>query len=175
MKFRGLICLACFLSGTTRNRTGDTRIFSPLLYQLSYGTIPIKAVRSMSFPYYRGAKVNNLFLICKCTPQFFHFFAHWCPHPARRAPEQSRKAGRGETGARRTQADRQNKAEAENQAESLGESREEQDKNRKGRREKTGCQSRDNKKGRPPRWEPSRIYQTADYWTITSPTVSLVL
>ena len=26
-------------SGTTRNRTGDTRIFSPLLYQLSYGTI----------------------------------------------------------------------------------------------------------------------------------------
>ncbi len=25
--------------GTTRNRTGDTRIFSPLLYQLSYGTI----------------------------------------------------------------------------------------------------------------------------------------
>ncbi len=26
-------------SGTTRNRTRDTRIFSPLLYQLSYGTI----------------------------------------------------------------------------------------------------------------------------------------
>ena len=25
--------------GATRNRTGDTRIFSPLLYQLSYGTI----------------------------------------------------------------------------------------------------------------------------------------
>ena len=30
--------LADFLRGTTRNRTGDTRIFSPLLYQLSYGT-----------------------------------------------------------------------------------------------------------------------------------------
>ena len=28
-----------FLGGATRNRTGDTRIFSPLLYQLSYGTI----------------------------------------------------------------------------------------------------------------------------------------
>ena len=28
-----------FFCGTTRNRTGDTRIFSPLLYQLSYGTI----------------------------------------------------------------------------------------------------------------------------------------
>ena len=28
-----------FFSGATRNRTGDTRIFSPLLYQLSYGTV----------------------------------------------------------------------------------------------------------------------------------------
>ena len=28
-------------SGATRNRTGDTRIFSPLLYQLSYGTFLI--------------------------------------------------------------------------------------------------------------------------------------
>ena len=27
-----------FFCGATRNRTGDTRIFSPLLYQLSYGT-----------------------------------------------------------------------------------------------------------------------------------------
>ena len=27
-----------FLSGATRNRTGDTWIFSPLLYRLSYGT-----------------------------------------------------------------------------------------------------------------------------------------
>ena len=31
--------LKSFLCGATRNRTGDTRIFSPLLYQLSYGTI----------------------------------------------------------------------------------------------------------------------------------------
>ncbi len=38
-KNQGLI-LSCFLKkgGATRNRTGDTRIFSPLLYQLSYGT-----------------------------------------------------------------------------------------------------------------------------------------
>ncbi len=35
--FRNSLCF----SGTTRNRTGDTRIFSPLLYQLSYGTIII--------------------------------------------------------------------------------------------------------------------------------------
>ena len=30
--------LSFFDGGATRNRTGDTRIFSPLLYQLSYGT-----------------------------------------------------------------------------------------------------------------------------------------
>ena len=30
------------MGGTTRNRTGDTRIFSPLLYQLSYGTLFVK-------------------------------------------------------------------------------------------------------------------------------------
>ena len=33
--------LAC---GATRNRTGDTRIFSPLLYQLSYGTLRFSIV-----------------------------------------------------------------------------------------------------------------------------------
>ena len=32
------VTLSLLRSGTTRNRTGDTRIFSPLLYQLSYGT-----------------------------------------------------------------------------------------------------------------------------------------
>ena len=31
--------LEIHFSGATRNRTGDTRIFSTLLYQLSYGTI----------------------------------------------------------------------------------------------------------------------------------------
>ena len=34
-------CNSLISSGATRNRTGDTRIFSPLLYQLSYGTIVI--------------------------------------------------------------------------------------------------------------------------------------
>ncbi len=29
------------LSGVGRDRTGDTRIFSPLLYRLSYRTIPL--------------------------------------------------------------------------------------------------------------------------------------
>ena len=38
LKIRILHCLAFLCCGATRNRTGDTRIFSPLLYQLSYGT-----------------------------------------------------------------------------------------------------------------------------------------
>ena len=32
-------CNSLSLCGATGNRTRDTRIFSPLLYQLSYGTI----------------------------------------------------------------------------------------------------------------------------------------
>ena len=44
------ISVSPFLSGATRNRTGDTRIFSPLLYQLSYGTSLIS-----------GAKVELIF------------------------------------------------------------------------------------------------------------------
>ena len=38
-RFRDLPNLQSFKGGATRNRTGDTRIFSPLLYQLSYGTM----------------------------------------------------------------------------------------------------------------------------------------
>ena len=38
-KIRQLYFYNCLIfCGATRNRTGDTRIFSPLLYQLSYGT-----------------------------------------------------------------------------------------------------------------------------------------
>ena len=39
LKFRGFHLFAVILRGATRNRTGDTRIFSPLLYQLSYDTM----------------------------------------------------------------------------------------------------------------------------------------
>ena len=39
-------------SGTTRNRTGDTRIFSPLLYQLSYGTIVIACLRVQRYAFF---------------------------------------------------------------------------------------------------------------------------
>ena len=38
LKIRILHCFTFLCCGATRNRTGDTRIFSPLLYQLSYGT-----------------------------------------------------------------------------------------------------------------------------------------
>ena len=39
MKIRFFRYFAFLYCGATRNRTGDTRIFSPLLYQLSYGTL----------------------------------------------------------------------------------------------------------------------------------------
>ena len=41
MEIRSLPLIAFLHCGATRNRTGDTRIFSPLLYQLSYGTFNI--------------------------------------------------------------------------------------------------------------------------------------
>ena len=47
-------------SGTTRNRTGDTRIFSPLLYQLSYGTFS---------SLFAVAKVYIFFHITKLFPE----------------------------------------------------------------------------------------------------------
>ena len=44
--------------GATRNRTGDTRIFSPLLYQLSYGTIGLTGCSVGS--------LASLFPVCEC-------------------------------------------------------------------------------------------------------------
>jgi hypothetical protein len=49
-----------FCCGTTRNRTGDTRIFSPLLYQLSYGTA-----------YFDDAKVQEVFGFQKYSINYF--------------------------------------------------------------------------------------------------------
>ena len=43
--------------GATRNRTGDTRIFSPLLYQLSYGT---KSVVKHIGTYFSAHSIKNL-------------------------------------------------------------------------------------------------------------------
>ena len=53
------------LCGTTRNRTGDTRIFSPLLYQLSYGTIVLL---------FCGAKVGLFFVLTNFFSEKLHAF-----------------------------------------------------------------------------------------------------
>ena len=49
-----------FVCGATKNRTRDTRIFSPLLYQLSYGTI-----------FLNGTKIEINFNYTKTTVHFF--------------------------------------------------------------------------------------------------------
>ena len=54
LKIRILRCFASLFCGATRNRTGDTRIFSPLLYQLSYGTIV-----------FGGANIEVIFISAK--------------------------------------------------------------------------------------------------------------
>ena len=47
--------------GATRNRTGDTRIFSPLLYHLSYGTNCVN---------FASAKVHIIFESAKLFVDF---------------------------------------------------------------------------------------------------------
>ena len=59
--------------GATRNRTGDTRIFSPLLYQLSYGTLRWIASAKLLlfvestkfFRNYFSKKINNCDKMCE--------------------------------------------------------------------------------------------------------------
>ena len=51
-----MIKLGFSFCGATRNRTGDTRIFSPLLYQLSYGTIAMSGIAAFC-----GANVRSFF------------------------------------------------------------------------------------------------------------------
>ena len=57
-----------FLSGATRNRTGDTRIFSPLLYQLSYGTSLISRAKVvLILESAKGKAKKNYFLLKKSS------------------------------------------------------------------------------------------------------------
>ena len=63
--------LGDFFSGATGIRTRDTRIFSPLLYQLSYGTID-NTSRDCE------CKGRQKFLICKFFPRFFIKFYYLC-------------------------------------------------------------------------------------------------
>ena len=69
-----LIFSTSLSSGATRNRTGDTRIFSPLLYQLSYGTIALSGFASakvdffLEMPkFYRKNIVIRSGKVCKST------------------------------------------------------------------------------------------------------------
>ena len=48
-----------FFRGTDGNRTSDTRIFSPLLYQLSYGTSVFFALQRYDFFRYRQGKFGK--------------------------------------------------------------------------------------------------------------------
>ena len=52
--------------GTTRNRTGDTRIFSPLLYQLSYGTIGFVCGCKGTTFYFIISTPVVIFVLCYC-------------------------------------------------------------------------------------------------------------
>ena len=55
------------LSGATRNRTGDTRIFSPLLYQLSYGTFIIAGANILLLfgtANYKNVFYEIIFIFC---------------------------------------------------------------------------------------------------------------
>ena len=56
---QGFSCVKSFymlyFGGATRNRTGDTRIFSPLLYQLSYGTFFVCGCKDKEFFLYHKA------------------------------------------------------------------------------------------------------------------------
>ena len=62
------------LRGATGIRTRDTRIFSPLLYQLSYGTIVMSCLICLS-----ECKDIHFFLICKLfRKNYFIFFHHPC-------------------------------------------------------------------------------------------------
>ncbi len=49
LKYSVLANLSFSSSGATGNRTRDTRIFSPLLYQLSYGTVVFGIAKVIAF------------------------------------------------------------------------------------------------------------------------------
>ena len=76
---KSLICSVLLIltfgsSGATGIRTRDTRIFSPLLYQLSYGTIIMSCLICLS-----ECKDIHFFLICKLfRKNYFIFFHHPC-------------------------------------------------------------------------------------------------
>ncbi len=60
--------LRLYRGGTDGNRTSDTRIFSPLLYQLSYGTSVLRLQKYCFFLYWqeKNAEKEQFFCFEKC-------------------------------------------------------------------------------------------------------------
>ena len=71
LKFRGFHLFAVILRGVTGNRTRDTRIFSPLLYQLSYDTIVVLRTPIL---FVWDCKGRHFFINCKFFFTFFSIF-----------------------------------------------------------------------------------------------------
>ena len=64
-----------FSCGATRNRTGDTRIFSPLLYQLSYGT-------ERAYDRFASAKVVSFFELPNFHTLFVAYVGFYTDRPS---------------------------------------------------------------------------------------------
>ena len=68
-----VVTISDSLRGVTRNRTGDTRIFSPLLYQLSYDTIAF-GIAKIDIFFIIPTICENIFYCCIFTELFLILF-----------------------------------------------------------------------------------------------------
>ena len=93
-----LSALGC---GANGNRTSDTRIFSPLLYQLSYGTI-VFIFADWGVPVFSDAKVGIIFELARGFSEFFSKMRKM----EGQAGEQE---ARGARGARERESERENR------------------------------------------------------------------
>ena len=93
-------CNSLIFSGATRNRTGDTRIFSPLLYQLSYGTI-VFMFADWGVPVFSDAKVGIIFELAR------GFSENFSKMPSK-MPKMEGQAGEQESGWRKRENRRRN-------------------------------------------------------------------
>ena len=84
LKFRGFHLFAVILRGANGNRTSDTRIFSPLLYQLSYGTIIFACAKIELFLiiflifYRKNEKRRYFYFKYRFLKDSFYFFQTLC-------------------------------------------------------------------------------------------------
>ena len=79
-----LVFTSPFLCGANGNRTSDTRIFSPLLYQLSYGTIIFACAKIELFLiiflifYRKNEKRRYFYFKYRFLKDSFYFFQTLC-------------------------------------------------------------------------------------------------